>query len=52
VASILTTLLEDETFDVQEEAGQNNSFSHGTGHDPILELAEEEEGKLLTPFCV
>lgn len=33
--------------DVQED-DRHNSFSHHS----ILELAEEEEDKLVTPFCV
>jgi hypothetical protein len=30
-------LQEDETLEVQEEDGQNNSFSHGTGNEPVIE---------------
>jgi hypothetical protein len=38
---IFIVLLEDDTLDVQEERG-HNSFSFGTNHDSIPELAEED----------
>jgi hypothetical protein len=40
---ICITLLEDETLNVQEEDGHNNSFSLRKGHDSVLELSEGEE---------
>jgi hypothetical protein len=39
---IFIALLEEWIFDVQDEDGHNSSFSLGTGHDSILESAEEE----------
>jgi hypothetical protein len=35
--------LEDETLEVQEGEGHNDSYSLGIGHDSILESEEEEE---------
>jgi hypothetical protein len=39
---VFSTLLEDETLDVQEEDGHNNSFSFGAGHNSIPELADNK----------
>jgi hypothetical protein len=35
----------------KEKVDTNNLFSLGTGHDSILELAEEED-KLVTSLCM
>jgi hypothetical protein len=47
---ISITLLEDGKLDVQEQDGHNNSFSLWTGHDSILESAEEVSGAEI--WCV
>jgi hypothetical protein len=41
--------LEVGTLDVKEEGGQSSSFSLGTSHGSMLELAEEEEENYL--YC-